>query len=206
MPQEKPVQKEKRTQKERRAETQLAVLESACRLFGEKGYAKTSLDDIASDCGVTITPIYHYFGNKKQLFNAVTERLELELSEALRLSAESAGDFMALETWTAFLDTCKDAKFRQIILIDAPNILGRERWQDSTVVKEVKRLLKPHKLADTDAGNELIARMLLSALAEAAIMIGESGNVESFGMQAYSLLTRLLPAQSLQSKLTGNSA
>ena len=36
---------------------------------GEKGYADTSLEAIAADCGLTIRPIYHYFGNEKDLFS-----------------------------------------------------------------------------------------------------------------------------------------
>ena len=65
----------RRSQAERRAETHKLVLASACRLFGERGYAATSLDDIAVDCGVTTRPIYHYFGNKKALFAAVNEAI-----------------------------------------------------------------------------------------------------------------------------------
>ena len=60
---------QRRTQAQRREETQQAVLDSASRLFGEKGYAGTSLEEIAADCGLTIRPIYHYFGNKKALSN-----------------------------------------------------------------------------------------------------------------------------------------
>ena len=63
----------RRTQAERREESRQAVLDSACRLFGARGYAATSLEDIAADCGLTIRPIYHYFGNKLALFTAVNE-------------------------------------------------------------------------------------------------------------------------------------
>ena len=60
-------EKPRRTQAERRAQSRQAVLDSACRLFGEKGYADTSLEEISADCGLTIRPVYHYFGNKKSL-------------------------------------------------------------------------------------------------------------------------------------------
>ena len=63
----------RRTQEQRRNESRQAVLDSACRLFGDKGYADTSLEEIAADCGLTIRPIYHYFGNKKALFAAVLQ-------------------------------------------------------------------------------------------------------------------------------------
>ena len=73
----------RQTQAERRETTQIKVLESACRIFGSKGYADTSLKDIAADLGLTITPIYHYFGNKQSLFLAVTEAMELEFSQQI---------------------------------------------------------------------------------------------------------------------------
>ena len=49
--------KRRRTQAERRAETRAAVLESACRLFGSKGYAETSLEEIAAEKGDLIAAL-----------------------------------------------------------------------------------------------------------------------------------------------------
>jgi AcrR family transcriptional regulator len=37
----------------------------------QHGYAATSLEQIAADAGTTIRPVYHYFGNKQALFEAV---------------------------------------------------------------------------------------------------------------------------------------
>ena len=59
---------QRRTQAQRREETQGKVLACARQLFGEKGYQGTALEDIASEAGTTIRPIYHYFGNKEALF------------------------------------------------------------------------------------------------------------------------------------------
>ena len=73
----------RKTQAQRREESSKAVLESATRLFGEHGYADTSLEQIAEDCGLTIRPIYHYFGNKKALFAAVNDAMEARILEAM---------------------------------------------------------------------------------------------------------------------------
>ena len=48
-----------KTQRQRREETQQKILDSACRVFGEKGYSDTALDDIATGGGVTEGPVYH---------------------------------------------------------------------------------------------------------------------------------------------------
>lgn len=57
-----------RTQQERRSATTQVVLENATNLFGSRGYQATSLEDIAEASGTTIRPVYHYFGNKLNLF------------------------------------------------------------------------------------------------------------------------------------------
>ena len=91
----------RRTQAERRTETRAAVLESACRHFGSKGYADASLEAIASDCGLTIAPIYHYFGNKRSLFEAVVDRMNDRILETLQ-SGPAASDEPDRSAWRSF--------------------------------------------------------------------------------------------------------
>jgi AcrR family transcriptional regulator len=50
------------------------VLASAGRLFGERGYAHTSLDEIAAAAGVTKPVLYRHFDSKKALYLALLER------------------------------------------------------------------------------------------------------------------------------------
>jgi AcrR family transcriptional regulator len=192
--------KRRRTQQERRNETQAAVLDSACFLFGKKGYANTSLEEIALDCGVTTSPIYHYYKNKKMLFTAATEVLELKLALAIREAVKNSDQPIILTIWSKFIEICADAGFRQVVLIDAPNILGRERWPKCSAFIEIRQLLLTYKpvsaLTDTAVETELIARMLMSALAEAAIMIGESGAPKKVGKQAFHLIHRLVQQES----------
>ena len=51
--------------------TRQQLLESALRVFSEKGYAATRLSDIAVAAHVTRGAIYHHFGSKKELFIAL---------------------------------------------------------------------------------------------------------------------------------------
>lgn len=51
--------------------TRQQLLESALRVFSEKGYAATRLSDIAVAADVTRGAIYHHFGNKQELFIAL---------------------------------------------------------------------------------------------------------------------------------------
>ncbi len=185
----------RRTQAQRRAESREAVLGSAMRLFGEKGYANTSLEDIAADCGLTIRPIYHYFGNKKALFAAVNELMEERILASMDLGdGERAGQGM-LANWRAYLDLCDDPAFRRIVLVDSPNILGRERWETSPVSEKARSAL----VSDGEAGavayrSSLHNRVMMVALAEAALMMAEADDLDMAKREAEVLMGDLYQA------------
>ncbi len=186
-------QHERRTQAERRAATRAAVLDSATRLFGEKGYAATPIDEIAAACGVTIRPIYHYFGGKQGLFEAVNERMEERIVSDLEHEAAPPGDAPALRRWGAFIELCADPAFRQIVLVDAPNVLGRDRWATSAVTKAALATLEDMQAVD-ERQRPLVARMLVGALGEAALAIAESDDPATMAREATVVVTRTLRA------------
>ena len=176
----RPKKAPRRSQDQRRAETRAAVLESACRHFGSKGYADTSLEAIARDCSLTIAPIYHYFDSKRGLFEAVAEVMNARILETLQGGTPSP--------WRAFLALCAEPGFRRIVLIDAPIVLGREHWSESAVYQAAGRLL-----GHEDTGR-LEARMMLGALAEAALTIAESDDPEARAAESEAVVARLLAA------------
>ncbi len=60
-----------------------AVLRAAVRMFNERGFHATSLDDVATTLGITKPTIYHYLGNKDQvLLECVTIGLQQLLDAA----------------------------------------------------------------------------------------------------------------------------
>ena len=75
----------RRQQAEERREQ---ILDAAIRIFCEKGFAGTTIRDIAREVGVTEGLLYHYFESKDQLEQACwrerTWRAELELRRFLR--------------------------------------------------------------------------------------------------------------------------
>lgn len=186
--------KPRRTQAERRAETRAAVLESACRLFGTKGYAQTSLDEIAAACGLTIRPIYHYFGNKQALFIAVNDVMEERIVASMQAMDPKGAADPAHVAWRAFLELSRDPEFRQIVLVDSPTVLGRERWAKGSVWQTAGTLLRRRARANSAGADELVARMLMAALAEAALTIAESDAPEQLSAPADAIVTRLIDA------------
>ena len=179
----------RRTQAERRAESRTALLHSACRLFGANGYAATSLEQIAADCGLTIRPIYHYYGNKKALFAAVNELMEQRIIESMSATADSEG---ILANWRAYLDLCDDAAFRRIVLVDSPNILGRERWLHSAVTEKARSALERSsndKVQQFRA--ELLNAVIMGAFTEAALMIAEADDIAMAKREAERVMAAL---------------
>jgi len=108
--------------------TRRAVLAAARSLFGKKGYAQTSVDEIADAARVTKGAVYHHFAGKEALFRAVLAEVEAE-AEA---RAAGAGDpegppiDQIVARVNAYLDAALDEEMRRIALIDAPAVLGLE--------------------------------------------------------------------------------
>ena len=172
--------KSRRTQAERREQSRQAVLDSACRLFGDRGYANTSLEDICADCGLTIRPVYHYFGNKKSLFAAVNEHLSSRILDTMVADPAAEPDENLRRSWRAFLDLCDDPGFRRVVLIDGPNILGRQQWAASPVYLRASELVGAGKTPRSRARKfraGLLNRVMMAAMAEAALTVAEAEDI-----------------------------
>ncbi|SPU24072.1 TetR family transcriptional regulator [Bifidobacterium bifidum] len=75
-------------------DTERRILDSARRLFAEKGYEKTSIQDILDDLGLSKGGLYHHFKSKEAILDrlnadewAVTARLLDKLIERKDMSA-----------------------------------------------------------------------------------------------------------------------
>jgi AcrR family transcriptional regulator len=77
-----------------------AILRVAARVFGDSGFATTSMDDIASAAGVSKLVAYRHFETKEGLYRAVLERVferQVELFMAnLEQGLQAAGPTRAL--------------------------------------------------------------------------------------------------------------
>lgn len=82
------VQDERRTR--RGAETAERILDAAEALFAERGYAATTLRDVAAAVGVRNPSLYNHFASKEALYAAVLERGIRPVFEALARWVEQA--------------------------------------------------------------------------------------------------------------------
>jgi AcrR family transcriptional regulator len=75
----------------RHASNRLQILEAAAQAFFERGFAATSLDDVADRLGSTKGRVHHYFPTKGEIFVAIHRRaMELAL-DALEPIANGSG-------------------------------------------------------------------------------------------------------------------
>lgn len=67
------------------------LLAVATALFSRKGYDAVSIRDIASEAGITLSSLYHHFGDKRQLYIAVHLREFSRSSARLEAAAQRGG-------------------------------------------------------------------------------------------------------------------
>ncbi len=125
------MQVEKRTQEDRRSATRQSLLDAARTLFAEKGYAATATPDIVAAAGVTRGALYHHFADKQALFAAVVEAEHAAIANSVETATDGEAappDMMdaLVAGGEAFLAAMQESGRRQIMLVDAPAVLGRE--------------------------------------------------------------------------------
>jgi AcrR family transcriptional regulator len=180
--------------------TRAALVQAARELFAARGYADVATEEIVRAAGVTRGALYHHFAGKKQLFEAVYEEVERGLVEQIATSASaSAGDPLeALHAGAqAFLDACEDPAVRRIALLDAPSVLGWERWREIGL-RYGFGLVQGTVQAAMDAG--LIDRqpvtplshLLLGAIDEGAMLIARAHDDGETRAQVGASVTRFL--------------
>ncbi|QQK79514.1 TetR/AcrR family transcriptional regulator [Salicibibacter cibi] len=64
-------------------QTKENIMATAVRLFMEKGYEKTSMQDIANTLEISKGGIYHHFNSKDEIINAVKENKASSVKESL---------------------------------------------------------------------------------------------------------------------------
>lgn len=174
-----------RSRREMSAETTARLVASARRAFAEHGYAETSMDALCAQAGVTRGALYHHFGGKEGLLEAVVRQIDREIGD--RLKAEEARH---ADPWDAFCACCRlwlgqalDAEVQRVLLRDAPAVLGqrlREIDEASSIAPlrdALAALMTSGRLERTDP--EAMARLINGALVDAALWIAASDRPEA---------------------------
>jgi AcrR family transcriptional regulator len=187
---------------ERAHATRDHLIEVATGLFAARGYEVTSIEAVLKEAGVSRGALYHHFANKEALFEAVYEAAQVRLAEEIIAEALAApSPLEALRTGSrAWMQRVPDPVVRQITLIDAPSVLGWEKWREI----DEKHFLGTSKAVIEQAVGEgvspqrvdALAHMFLAALVEIAMMIARGDQTDDAvaeGIEAVDdFITRML--------------
>jgi len=163
------------------AQTRAALVAAARHLFGEQGYAATSVEDVARQARVTTGALYHHFPTKTALFETVFEAVHGEVMDASARAAGGVDDVVEAlgRGFEAFLDAVLEPDVQQIAVIDAPSVLGLARFTELDERYAFAAIAAALRAA-TAAGSmrvedpETVARLLLGALTRGGMLIANS--------------------------------
>ena len=163
-------------QQDRSKATRAALIATARRLFAEHGYAAVPAGDIVATAGLTRGALYHHFQDKQGLFEAVFIELEGELGAEIRASMTASAGDPVIDALGTFLTACERPEVIQIGLIDAPAVLGWQAWRRIEeehglgLLIDFLNVAKARGELVTEAV-DVLAKLMLSALIEAALVI-----------------------------------
>jgi AcrR family transcriptional regulator len=190
----------RRTQAERTAATRARLLEAGRHLFAADGYAAVGTQAIVDAAGVTRGALYHQFGDKAGLFAEVYEEVERELVTRIstQIVAEPADQLAAMRIGARlFLEECSAPDVQRIALIDAPAVLGWERWREVGMKYGlgVIEAMLAQAMADgaiPDQPVRATAHVLLGALDEAALFVSRAADAGEALEQMYEVCDRVI--------------
>ena len=164
--------------------TRAWLIETATKLFGDRGYAGTPLEELVAQAGLTRGAVYHHFKDKRALFEAVVDGLLHDVvNEVERRTLKRAverGEERESDAIEFFLEALCDGPTHRILSVDGPAVLTRQRWSELMSA----RLLEPLRRAVMRASErghvpvELVSaltHLLFGAVQEAALLIGQRG-------------------------------
>lgn len=191
----------RRTQEERSAATREALITGARKLWGLRGYAEVGTPEIATEAGVTRGAMYHQFADKAALFRDVVEVVEQDVMARMATLVAASGAATpadairaAVDAW---LEVSGDPEVRQLILLDAPVVLGWAGFRD--VAQRYSLGMTKQLITEAIRAGQLarqpvrpLAQVLIGALDEAAMFIATADDPKRARRETRQVLRRLI--------------
>ena len=158
------------------------ILAAALALFGERGYAVASVDDIAARAGLTKGALYYYFRDKadiaRDLHHAFWDRIKAEALRGIEPSGDALANLRrAFDAHLTALQNLPEAHFflRQFWAVPALDVMGR--LEHEAALGFVEQLLREGiargHIAPLDP--TALARVLVGAFSEATLHVLTTG-------------------------------
>jgi AcrR family transcriptional regulator len=197
------------TDDERRArgdQTRRDLVDAGRALFVEKGFFNTSIGDLVTTSGVgTRGAFYHHFKDKAELFRAVFEEVERDLT--LRSLASPPTGTDPWERLSAglhgFLESALEPEVQRVMLLDGPVVLGWqtlraiEEGNSVALINEMVREAIAEGVIDEQPVGEL-THMVIAALEEAALLVAHAPDPAKARERAARVLNRMLLSFSVE--------
>ena len=188
----------RRSRGEMSADTTARLVSAARTAFRTEGYAAASMDALCAEAGVTRGALYHHFGGKEGLLEAVVRQIDAEIGA--RLDAEEARHE---DPWEAFRACCHlwleqalDPEVQRIYLRDARAVIGtrlREIDEDYAIGplrNALSALMEAGRVVRSDP--EALARLVNGALIDAAMWVAASPHPDNALSRAHAATDALL--------------
>ncbi|AEV76717.1 transcriptional regulator [Mycolicibacterium rhodesiae NBB3] len=191
------------TDVERRArgdQTRRDLVDAGRALFVEKGYFDTSISDLVTRSGVgTRGAFYHHFKDKAELFRAVFEEVERDLTlRSLASPPQGADAWEVLSVgMRGFLESALEPEVQRVMLIDGPVVLG---WQTLRAIEESNSIALINEMVAKAIAEGIIddhpvgelTHLLVAAVEEAALLVAHADKPAKARERAARVLDRLL--------------
>lgn len=157
--------------------TKASLIRAARHAFATKGYAAASMDELTADAGLTRGALYHNFGDKRGLLQAVIDQIDAEMLARMREASDQADTPWAafLQEGVAYIEMALEPEIQRIMLLDGPAVLGDpSRWPNQTAclrttTETIQTLIDVGTVKPIDA--EAAARLVNGAALNAALWI-----------------------------------
>jgi len=175
-----------RPRKEMIAETRAKLIAAARQAFGTIGYADASMDDFTASAGLTRGALYHHFGDKKGLLEAVIAEIDGEMAARVNEVASRAPT-----RWQRFVDECTtyiemalEPEIQRIMFRDGPAVLGDPaQWPNANAcvgsMTDHLTALQREGVVVPGVDPETAARLINGASSQAAQRIANSNDPEA---------------------------
>jgi AcrR family transcriptional regulator len=163
----------------------------ATRLFAEAGYGATSIEQVMAATGASRGALYHHFESKTALFEAVLESIEADIAHAVVAASRGITDPVeALRAGCgAWFGLAGEPAVRQIVLVDAPAVLGWAKWREidarhgfglmKAALRNAARAGRVDPELAASAQIDMLAHMLLASVLEIALLIARADDPAS---------------------------
>lgn len=180
------------------AETRAKLIAAGRAAFGTVGYAEASMDDFTAGAGLTRGALYHHFGDKKGLLQAVIQEIDSEMTTRLnRISAAAANRWEGfVAECVAYIEMALEPEIQRIMFRDGPAVLGDvSQWPTNNgciaaLSRSIEQLKADGVMAEIDT--EAAARLINGASSHAALWIAKSEKPEETSRRAVNGFRTLL--------------